>query len=144
VGLLAVDLAFLARNLGKIMHGGWVPLAVAGLVFTEMTTWARGRHDLGRALAETSRPLDELLGVLASEWVRRVAGTGVYWTLHPDVVPPVLLRNLLANQVLHERVILLSLLSAEAPRVRVEERASVVEIGHGIHRVVILFGFAER
>lgn len=144
VGLLVVDLAFLAGTLGKIPSGGWVPLAIAALLFTVMSTWARGRRELGHALAATAHPLQELLARLAAGGITRVPGTGVYWTLHTVEVPPVLMRNLIANQALHERVVLLSILSAEVPRVRTEERASVVDLGQGLLRVGVLFGFAER
>jgi KUP system potassium uptake protein len=142
--LLIVDLGFLAGNVDKIASGGWVPLAVALALFTIMTTWARGRRELGHALEEKAQTLDQLLAQLRSESFVRVPGTAIYWTLHSDDVPPVLVRNLAANRVLHERIVLLTILGAEPPRVRVEERASVVDLGSGLLRAIVLFGFAER
>lgn len=142
--LLVVDLGFLAGNLDKIASGGWVPLAVALALFTVMTTWARGRRELANMFADKAQTLDELLEQLRSEKFVRVPGTALYWTPHSDDVPPVLVRNLAANRVLHERIVLLTVLGAEPPRVRAEERASVVDLGSGLLRAIVLFGFAER
>jgi KUP system potassium uptake protein len=142
--LLAVDLGFLAGNLDKIASGGWLPLAVALALFTVMTTWARGRRELANVSVEKALTLDDLLAQLRSETFVRVPGTALYWTLHSDDVPPVLVRNLAANRVLHERIVLLTVLGAEPPRVRAEERASVVDLGSGLLRAIVLFGFAER
>jgi KUP system potassium uptake protein len=142
--LLVVDLGFLAGNLDKIASGGWLPIAVALALFTVMTTWARGRRELANVSGEKALTLDDLLAKLRSETFVRVPGTALYWTLHSDDVPPVLARNLAANRVLHERIVLLTVLGAEPPRVRAEERASVVDLGSGLLRAIVLFGFAER
>ncbi|MFQ5538513.1 MAG: potassium transporter Kup [Gemmatimonadota bacterium] len=140
--LLFIDVAFWGANLPKIPHGGWFPLLVAGVVFTAMTTWERGRAALmGRFRDREIRMEDFLPSVLEHPPVR-VPGTAVFMTQTPGV-PRALLHNLKHNQVLHETVILMTVETMEIPRVDEEERVSVEELGGGFYRVIARFGFAE-
>jgi KUP system potassium uptake protein len=140
---LAVDLSFLAGNLDKLDTGGWVPITIALVVYVMMSTWKRGRALLLQVQAAWSTPTEEFLAAIERGPPSRVPGTAVYLTGVTEAIPPVLLRNLLANQVLHERVILLSAVSVERPRVRAEQRARIEDLGHGLHRAVVSFGFME-
>ncbi|MGE3802218.1 MAG: potassium transporter Kup [Candidatus Kapaibacterium sp.] len=102
---LLVDIAFLGANLTKILHGGWFPLLVGGILFSLMTTWKTGRRILEERIRETIIPLNELLlyDDKPDDLPVRVPGTAVFLTRDPQSVPPPLVRNLRHNKVLHER-----------------------------------------
>ncbi|MDF1503792.1 potassium transporter Kup [Roseisolibacter sp. H3M3-2] len=142
-GFLTIDLVFFAANLLKVPHGGWVPLAVAALVFLLMTTWKRGRAILQELLQRGTVPMDMFLADVARKQPPRVPGTAVFMTSTNDGAPVVLLHHLKHNKVLHERVILLSVRAAEVPDVDEEETLEVEELGHGFYRVVATYGFME-
>ncbi len=140
---LVFDLSFLTANLVKIRSGGWVPLAIACVVFLLMTTWKRGRQLVLDRQSEWAQPVHEFLADAEAHTAVRVPGTAVYLSSETHQIPPVLLHNFLANRVLHERVVLVSALGVERPWVSARERASVVEMGQGMYRAVALFGFLE-
>jgi KUP system potassium uptake protein len=140
---LAVDLAFFGANALKIAQGGWVPLAIAVTIFTLMTTWKRGRELLRDLLRRASLPLDLFLEDVARRKPVRVAGTAVFMTSEAEGVPVVLLHHLKHNKVLHEQVVLLSIMSAEVPETVDEERIQVVPLPHGFYRVRATYGFME-
>ena len=142
IPMLAVDLAFLGSNLPKIVHGGWVPLAVAGTVFALMTTWRSGRGLVTRHLREVSLPMDQFTGSLGAELVR-VPGTAVFMTSDPSGAPLVLLHHLKHNKALHQRVLVMSFLPQEVPYVPDDERIEVQDFGRGIFGVTARFGFME-
>jgi KUP system potassium uptake protein len=143
VGFLAIDLTFFAANLLKIPHGGWVPLTVAGSVYTLMATWKKGRDLLNRILKQGSLPIDLFLADVAKRKPHRVAGTAVFMTSASEGAPVVLLHHLKHNKVLHEQVILMSVQTLEVPEVPRDRRLSVHELGHGFYRVVTRYGFME-
>jgi KUP system potassium uptake protein len=140
---LAVDLSFWAGSLLKIPSGGWVPLVVAWFVFTIMTTWSTGRGILAERLAEGAPTFAEFLAAVAADPPTRVSGTAVYLARNPSAVPFALLHNIKHNKVLHERVVLLALVTEGSARVPDEERLRVEEVAPGIHRIIARHGFAE-
>ncbi|HEY6099035.1 MAG TPA: potassium transporter Kup [Anaeromyxobacter sp.] len=140
---LAVDLAFFAANLVKLEEGGWFPLAAGALVFTLMSTWKRGRELLAAQLRDAGLPLELFLSDIARKNPLRVPGTAVFMTSNVGSVPPVLLHHVKHNKVLHERVVLVSLLSEEIPSVPEPERVAVRELGCGFHQVIARYGFME-
>ncbi|MFM8411638.1 MAG: potassium transporter Kup [Alphaproteobacteria bacterium] len=140
---LVFDLAFLGPNLLKITHGGWFPLVVAGVIFTVMTTWKRGRSELSRVLAESRVPLGLFLADLDRSPCHRVPGTAVFMTSNPDGIPPVLLHHFKHNKVLHQRVILLSVTTALQPTVADPDRVEIADLGHGFYRVLARYGFMQ-
>jgi KUP system potassium uptake protein len=141
--LLAVDIAFFGANVVKIEEGGWFPIAAAVAVFTLLTTWKRGRDLLGEALRGASLPLDLFLPDLAKRKPARVPGTAVFMTSNLGVVPAVLLHHLKHNKLLHERVVLVSILTEEVPSVPEKERVTSDALGEGFYRVVAHYGFME-
>lgn len=143
IGFLAVDLAFLAANVVKIEHGGWVPLALAVVVFTLMATWKRGREILGEMLRRASLPLNLFLEDVERRKPPRVPGTAVFMTSSAEGVPVVLLHHLKHNKVLHEQVVLMSVKSEEVPEVPDAERVQLESIGHGFWRLTAHYGFME-
>jgi KUP system potassium uptake protein len=140
---LGIDLAFWGANIVKVPEGGWFPLAVAAGVFTVMTTWKRGRQILADRMASASLPIDLFLQSLTSSPPARVPGIAVYMQGTPTGTPPALLHNLKHNKVLHERVIFLTVVTRDVPHVPEEERLELAEIGHGVFRLQVFYGFME-
>jgi KUP system potassium uptake protein len=140
---LAVDLAFLGANLVKIEEGGWFPLVAAAAIFATLATWKRGRDELRRTMEGAGLPLDLFLADVARRKPYRVAGTAVFLTGNTQTVSPLLLHHLKHLKVLHERVVLTSLLAEEVPAIRDPERATVRDLGSGFFQVVARYGFME-
>ncbi|HUQ82516.1 MAG TPA: potassium transporter Kup [Gemmatimonadaceae bacterium] len=140
---LSIDLAFFLANLLKIPNGGWVPLVIAIFVFTLMTTWKRGRAILRAILQRGTVPIDMFLADVERRKPVRVKGTAVFMTSDPEGAPVVLLHHLKHNKVLHEQVVLLSVVTAEVPEVRAEDRVQMEPLGQGFFRVEASFGFME-
>ena len=141
---LIVDLSFFGSNALKVVHGGWVPLAIAISVFTLMTTWSSGRRIVQSLLARGSLPIDLFLADVAKRKPFRAPGTAVFMTSNPEGAPLVLLHHLRHNKTLLENVILLSILATNVPTVADEERITVTNLGEGFWRVVAKFGFMEK
>ncbi len=142
---LVLEGVFFAANAVKILHGGWFPLLVAAAVFAVMSTWKTGRRLLGERLASSRLPLDNFLQGLgsASTDLARVRGTAVYMAGNPNGTPIALLHNLKHNRVLHERIVLLTILTADEPHVPAEQRVQVERLAEGFFRVVARCGFME-
>ena len=140
---LTIDLAFFSSNLLKVQHGGWVPLLVAAMVYTLMTTWKRGRTLLSSILRRSSLPLDLFLRDVANRKPVRVPGTAVFMTSDPEGTPVVLLHHLKHNKVLHEQIMLMSIISQEVPEVPDEERVRVERLPESFVRVIARYGFME-
>lgn len=142
-GFLLFDLSFLAANLTKIHDGGWVPLALALIVFTAMTTWKTGRKRLAQFFAQDEKPLAAFIDDVAKTNPPRVEGTAVFMAASPTGAPPVLRHHFRHNRVLHEQVVLLSILSENVPFVSSKKRIVVTELPQGFYRVSASFGFME-
>ena len=140
---LVVDLAFLGTNLFKIPDGGWFPIAVAIFVFLLMSTWKKGRGRLSEIVLENTLPIDLFLSDIGKRKPVRVPGTAVFLTSVRGGAPPVLLHHLKHNKVLHEKVILLSVIGQEIPQVDETDRVRFRELGEGFCEVVANFGFME-
>jgi len=140
---LAVDLAFFGANIVKFADGGWFPLVVAAGVYTLMTTWKRGRAKLAALVQQSSLPIDLFLADVAKRPPVRVPGTAIFLTSALDIAPPVLLHHLKHNKILHQRIILLSMVTEEVPQVDAAERLEFRELGEGFWRVVGHYGFME-
>ncbi|HEX8849310.1 MAG TPA: potassium transporter Kup [Gemmatimonadaceae bacterium] len=140
---LLVDLAFLLANAIKVEHGGWVPLVIAIVIFTLMSTWKRGRALLGELLQRGSLPLNLFLEDVERRRPPRVPGTAVFMTSSADGAPVVLLHHLKHNKVLHQQVVLMSVTAEEVPDVPQRDRVTLEELGHGFFRVRARYGFME-
>ena len=143
LAFLLVDLAFFGANIVKVEEGGWFPLAAGGLVFVLLSTWKRGRQVLADQLRDAGLPLGLFLADVARKKPQRVPGTAVFMTSNVEGVPPVLLHHLKHNKVLHERVVLASVVSEEIPSVPEPERVAVRELGSGFYQVIARYGFME-
>jgi KUP system potassium uptake protein len=140
---LTVDLAFFAANLVKFTDGGWFPIVVAIAIYTLMKTWSKGRSRLMAIVRENTLPMELFLQDVARKKPVRVPGTAVFLTSDPTGAPPVLLHHLKHNKVLHEHVMLLSVLSEEIPQVDERDRVKCSELGHGLYQVIAHYGFME-
>ncbi|MCY1484294.1 Low affinity potassium transport system protein kup [compost metagenome] len=144
LGFLFVDSLFFAANVPKIFQGGAFPVIAGALLFTLMTTWKRGKQIVVERLDETALPLPLFISSIRAQPPHRVQGTALFLTARPDAVPHALLHNLLHNQVLHEQVVLLTVVSEDTPRVSAERRFEVDAYGDGFFRVILHFGFIEE
>ncbi len=142
-GFLVGDLAFLVANYYKIAAGGWFPLLIAAIVFTVMTTWRRGREILTEKLREGALSPELFIQSLRARPPIRVPGTAVFMHRNPDAIPSSLLHSLKHYKALHERVILLTILTEEISHVSEDERFTVEHLGEGIHRLRSRYGYME-
>jgi KUP system potassium uptake protein len=142
-GFLIMDLGFWTAGVTKIPDGGWVPLVIAAVVFTIMTTWKSGRTLLSARLAETAMPIAELPKCIADVGPLRVPGTAVYLTRDPSVVPHALVLNLHHNKVLHERIVFLGMFTEAYAYVSAEDRVKVELVSPNVYRITARHGFAE-
>jgi KUP system potassium uptake protein len=140
---LIIDGAFFAANLLKVKQGGWVPLVIAFGIFILMTTWNRGREIVQDLLRRGMLPIDLLLADLANRKTVRVPGLAVFMTREPEGAPVVLLHHLKHNKVLHEQVVLLSVLSEEVPEIPDGERITIEKLTQGFYRIRARYGFME-
>jgi KUP system potassium uptake protein len=141
-----VELVFLAGNLSKVLHGGWLPLLIAVLVFTVMTTWRRGREivSANRRIMEGS--LADFVEEARQHGKPRVRGVAVFPHPSKETVPLALRANTQHNHVLHETVVIVSMGAANVPHVPPEERLTVDDLGYvddGIQHLSVKLGFAD-
>ena len=140
---LTIDLAFFGANALKILDGGWLPLAVAIVIFTLMTTWRTGRKVVAERLASRAVMLDDFFASIDYLKPVRVPGTAVYMSAQPAGVPAALVHNLQYNKVLHERVVLLSVVTVQQPYCEDDQRFTVETLGQGLFNVRLQYGFME-
>jgi KUP system potassium uptake protein len=141
--LLFVDLAFFGANVVKVEQGGWFPIVVGIGMYLLMTTWNRGRARLQAIVRENTLGMDLFLADVARRQPPRVPGTAVFLTSDIGGAPPVLLHHLKHNKVLHEKVILMSVVTEEIPAVDDDDRVECEELGQGFYKVIAHYGFME-
>ncbi|QZD95775.1 potassium transporter Kup [Qipengyuania gelatinilytica] len=140
---LIIDGAYFAANLFKVPDGGWFPLVVGLIAFTLLTTWARGRKLMRERMHETALPI-EIFAKSAKNSATRVPGTAIFMASQTAGVPSALLHNIKHNKVLHERVVILTVLIADAPYVDADERCEIHDLGDGFYRAVLHYGFMQE
>jgi KUP system potassium uptake protein len=141
---MAVDATLMSANMMKFLQGGWVPLALALVIFAAMWTWLQGRMAVAAREQEGSLPMATLLSSINPGRVHRPQGTAVYLTAFSGNAPNCLLHNLKHNEVLHEQVVLLTVEVPDEPYVPPNARAQVTHLGKGVHHVVLRYGFMEQ
>ena len=142
-----IEVTFLAANLSKVAHGGWLPLLIAAAVFTVMTTWRRGREILSTNRRAKEGPLRAFVDDVRESAVPRVAGTAVFPHPGKDTTPLALRANVHYNHVLHEHVIIVSASAANVPHVRLQDAFVVDDLGYGddgIQHLSVRFGFSDE
>ena len=140
---LFIDFTFLSANLLKIVEGGWMPLALGALVMAVMYTWRRGSRFLFEKTRRLETPLESLVKSLEKKPPARVPGTAVFLTSDPVSAPTALLHSLKHYKVLHEKNVILTVETADAPRVDPSERVRIEAVGKTFSRMVLRFGFME-
>jgi KUP system potassium uptake protein len=141
--LVAVDITFISSNLLKIPDGAWLPLAFGVAMVMVMITWHRGAQLLTEKTRRDSVPLKDLAEILKNRAPHRVSGTAVFLTSDLDVAPVALMHNLKHNKVLHEKNVILTVATAETPRVRDQDRVKIEPVNADFTKVTLNYGFME-
>ncbi|MGO4408442.1 MULTISPECIES: potassium transporter Kup [unclassified Brevundimonas] len=138
-----IDGVFLTSNLLKIPDGAWMPLVLGGGLVVVMWTWVRGTQILTEKTRKDSLPLSDLIEMLKARPPHRAPGTAIFLTSDPEVAPVALMHNLKHNKVLHEKNIILTVHTADRPRVSDDQRVSMEPISDDFKRLTITYGFME-
>jgi KUP system potassium uptake protein len=139
----AIDCVFFAANSVKLFEGGWFPLLLAAIIAFVMLTWRSGVKLVERARGNLRQPEEDLIETAVNRCHARLSGTAVFMASSPTGVPLALTQFVKHNHVLHQRVLLVTVLIEEAPRISDEDRAEIVEIIPGITRVILHYGFMQ-
>jgi KUP system potassium uptake protein len=142
--LFIIDVAFLLANMTKLEDGGWLPLASGLIIYWLMQTWQTGRASVLARLLREQKPVRDFLEDLKREPPVRVPGTAVFPDAKASGIPRAMLNNIKFNRILHEHVVLLTVVTREQPRVTQSKRLTVTPVGDGIVRVVAQVGFMEK
>ena len=127
-----METAFFAANLVKVLNGGWFPLVMGLAIFMLMATWKKGRELVWNKLRPASMPLEMFLDDMErNRKVPRVPGTALFMTANPEGTPIALLHNLKHNKVIHERNLILTILTDEVPQVDAAKRLEVEKLAPG-------------
>ncbi len=140
---LFIDLAFLSANLLKVVEGGWMPLALGAAVMVVMYTWKRGSRLLFEKTRRQETPLEFLVASLEKKPPVRVPGTAVFLTSDPLSAPTALMHSLKHYKVLHEKNVILTVETADTPRINAADRVRIEPVGETFSRVILRFGFME-
>jgi KUP system potassium uptake protein len=140
---LIIDLVFFGANLIKVTEGGWLPLAFAFMIMFIMRTWVRGTKILFDKSRRGDVPLNDLVKNLEKSSVVRVPGTAVFLTSDPETAPSSLLHSLKHYRVLHQKNVLLTVVTSNTPRIDDADRVRVEEINDSFTRVFMSFGYME-
>jgi KUP system potassium uptake protein len=141
---LVPEASFAAANIHKVDDGGWFPLVLGALLFTLMTTWQRGRKLLFQRFQEQLLPLRDFFDLMHVERPARAPGTAVFMTGTRDGTPAALLHNFVHNHVVHQNIVLVTILYHDVARINESERYEVEELEHGFRRFTGHFGFMEN
>jgi KUP system potassium uptake protein len=141
---LIPELVFMGANAIKIEHGGWFPLVVGAAIYAMMLSWKRGREILAQRFREQLLPLTDFYDIMHVEMPARVPGTAVFMTSTKDGTPPAMLHNFMHNRVVHQHIVLLTIVTSESARVAEEDRFSMEQLEHGFVRVIGRYGFMEQ
>jgi KUP system potassium uptake protein len=140
---LLLEFGFVSANLTKFLQGGWFPLTVGVVIYILLSTWKKGRALLAVRFQERLYPLDDFLADIARKPPLRVGGTAIFMTSNSSGTPPTLLHNLQHNKILHERIVLLTVVTQDSPVVAPEDRLTVTSLDQGFFRVRACYGFTE-
>lgn len=139
-----IDLIFFSANSIKLFEGGWFPLLLAGFVAFLMLTWRSGVKLVEAARAKLRQPEEDLIETAVNKCSARLPGTAVFLASAPKGVPLALTQFVKHNHVLHERVVLVTVLIEELPHIADQDRVEIIEIIPGITRVILHYGFMQN
>jgi len=143
LGFLAIDLGYLGANLRTIPQGGWLPLLIGATLFTVMTTWRTGARLLADQITNMTPTIETFIGRIKGEQIPRVPGVAVFFTGRLDHTPPALQQLVGSTGVVHERVILVSVVVDPVPKTSPEERIQLTELDEGFSRLLLRYGFMQ-
>jgi KUP system potassium uptake protein len=148
IAFLIIDLTFFTANLPKVAHGGWFPLAIAALVFIVLTTWQRGREIITKKRTELEGPLRDFVEEIRDPDtpISRSPRTGIFLDANPETTPLALRANVEHNCVLHDSVVIVTVVTLNVPHVEEDERVTVDDLGYrddGITHLTARFGFQD-
>jgi KUP system potassium uptake protein len=138
-----IDIVFITSNLLKFFNGAWVPMVLGAALMVIMWTWHRGTQLLSEKTRRDSVTLTELADILKARTPHRAPGTAIFLTSDPDTAPVALMHNLKHNKVLHEKNIILTIHTAETPRVKEDDRIRIEPVNEDFKKLVIAYGFME-
>ena len=139
----ALDLVFIGSNLLKIPQGAWLPLVLGGALVIVMSTWSRGSRILTEKTRREAIPLTDLMQMLQARRPHRAPGTAIFLTSDPDLAPVALMHNLKHNKVLHDKNVILTVRTAETPRVSEAKRVEIIPVNDDFRKVIVNYGFME-
>jgi KUP system potassium uptake protein len=141
---LVIDLTFLGANLMKLLDGGFVPLLIAAAVAIIMWTWVRGTALLAEKDLQMETALKDIVGMIEKKPPPTIPGTAVYLTSHPDFAPVALMHSLKHYKSLHEQNIILTVVTADVPRIEDAGRVQIEDISPRFRRIAMTFGYMEE
>ncbi|AYO55930.1 MULTISPECIES: potassium transporter Kup [Acinetobacter] len=145
IPFLFIDLVFIASTSLKIFSGGWVPMLIGGIAFTVLMTWRTGREIVSNRLEKDALPLDLFIkSVSLSDETQFVPGQAIFLTGNSNIVPHAMLHNIKHNKVLHERNILVTVVTRDVPYVSDQERIRVEILDDRFQRVFVYYGFKDQ
>jgi len=142
--LLTIELVFVAANATKLLAGGWFPVLMASVVAFLMLTWRTGYQLLEQQRSRLRQGEDEFTAWVLESRPIRLPGAAAIFSAAASGIPLALTHHLRHNRVLHERVLLVSTITTDAPRVDLEQRVKLIAVGAGMTRVLLYFGFMEH
>ncbi|CAM8304930.1 potassium transporter Kup [Candidatus Methylopumilus universalis] len=141
---LIIDLAFFSANILKIPDGGWFPILIGTVIFILMTTWKKGRALLYKILKGEAIEINSFITSMGTNPPPRVEGTAIFLTPNPDGVPHALLHNLKHNKVIHEKVIILTVMFMDYPHSLTKDLVTVEKLPHNFYKVTVKYGFKDE
>ena len=140
---LFIDLGYLGSNMMTIPHGGWLPLVIATVLFTVMTTWRTGSRLVVEQIARMTPNLETFIGRVTAEGILRIGGAAVFFTGRLEQTPPALQVLVSHMAVVHQKIILVTVVIQPVPKVESEERIELTELDAGFYRVVLNYGYMQ-
>lgn len=139
-----VDLSFFGVNLLKFADGGWIPFTIGIFLWMVMTTWVQGKIVLNDQIHNSGKTLLNFVAKIKEDPPLRVPGAAVYMSSSPDNEPTSLTINFKHNKILHEKVVLLSILTMDIPRVHKSSRTTIADFGMNVYQVIVHVGYMEK
>jgi KUP system potassium uptake protein len=142
--LVCVDGAFFSANLVKVADGGYVPLLLAGIIYSLMLIWHRGSAAMTRAASQKLIPVDEFMADVKARHVPRVPGTAVFISRTTRDTPPVMRWHVQKNRALHQKLFVLKVIVESVPWIEEQRRLTVTELAPDFWRATARYGFMDR
>ena len=141
---LIIDFAFFSANILKIPDGGWFPILIGSVIFVLMTTWKKGRALLYKILKGEAIEINSFISSIGANPPPRVEGTAIFLTPNPDGVPHALLHNLKHNKVIHDKVIILTVMFMDYPHSLTKDLVTVEKLPYDFYKVTVKYGFKDQ